>query len=331
MTVTGQATTVDERNASTAIATVSAEELMVAPAKSIEGNLAGKVVGATIFENSGVPGGGMQIQIRGATSILGQGDPLYVVDGVIVSNASVARRSGVDLALERLDDVEPGPDGQPSRRHQSERHREHRSPEVGGGDGDLRLARHERRRRHHDEAGQGGRGALQRHAARRLAAGDAPPRLAPLRELRRRCSRTSAISPHADSIAKANCTPACPWYDWQGELYNNHSPSFETRAVVVGRRQQHAVLRVAQRPPDAGHAAEHRRAPHVGPPEPRPDDRRQVHGERRRQLLAQLHAGRHRQQRQRRYQPDLHVRLRAGDLRSHTRSIRSPAAWSSCG
>ncbi len=78
---------------------------MVAPAKSIEGNLAGKVVGATIFENSGVPGGGMQIQIRGATSILGQGDPLYVVDGVIVSNASINGGLAVDLALERLDDA----------------------------------------------------------------------------------------------------------------------------------------------------------------------------------------------------------------------------------
>ena len=52
VTVTGQATTVDKRNASTAIASVSAEELMTAPAKSLEGNLAGKVVGATIFENS---------------------------------------------------------------------------------------------------------------------------------------------------------------------------------------------------------------------------------------------------------------------------------------
>ena len=90
VTVTGQATTVDKRNASTAIASVTAEELIKAPAKSVEGNLAGKVAGAQIFENSGTPGGGMQIQIRGATSILGQGDPLYVVDGVMVSNQSVA-------------------------------------------------------------------------------------------------------------------------------------------------------------------------------------------------------------------------------------------------
>src|SRR5690242_21809368 len=74
VTVTGQATTVDKRNASTAISSVSADELVVAPAKSLEANLQGKVVGASIFENSGVPGGGMQIQIRGATSILGAGD-----------------------------------------------------------------------------------------------------------------------------------------------------------------------------------------------------------------------------------------------------------------
>ena len=119
VTVTGQATTVDKRNASVAVATVSADELMVAPAKSLEGNLSGKVVGASIFENSGVPGGGMQIQIRGATSILGQGDPLYIVDGVIVSNASIqgglasiSRSSGSttssqDQTVNRLADINP--------------------------------------------------------------------------------------------------------------------------------------------------------------------------------------------------------------------------------
>ena len=42
------------------------------------------------------------------------------------------------------------------------------------------------------------------------------------------CSRTSVARPHADSIAKANCTPVCQWYDWQGQLYNNHTPSWET-------------------------------------------------------------------------------------------------------
>jgi TonB-dependent starch-binding outer membrane protein SusC len=35
-------------------------------------------------------------------------------------------------------------------------------------------------------------------------------------------------SPRADSIAKANCTPVCQWFDWQGDLYGNTDPSFET-------------------------------------------------------------------------------------------------------
>src|SRR5215468_8186965 len=61
----------------------------------------------------------MQIQIRGATSILGQGDPLYVVDGVIVSNqsvqgglSSISRSSGTtqssqDQTVNRLADINP--------------------------------------------------------------------------------------------------------------------------------------------------------------------------------------------------------------------------------
>jgi TonB-linked SusC/RagA family outer membrane protein len=60
----------------------------------VENALQGKVVGANINLNSGAPGGGGQIQIRGVTSILGSGQPLIVVDGVIISNE--ANSSGVN-------------------------------------------------------------------------------------------------------------------------------------------------------------------------------------------------------------------------------------------
>ncbi|MHB1297004.1 MAG: SusC/RagA family TonB-linked outer membrane protein [Gemmatimonadaceae bacterium] len=89
VTVTGQATTIDKRNASTAVTIVNTDELNRVPARSIENQLSGKILGARIFENNGAPGGGAQVQIRGATSILGQGDPLYVIDGVAVSNATI--------------------------------------------------------------------------------------------------------------------------------------------------------------------------------------------------------------------------------------------------
>jgi TonB-dependent SusC/RagA subfamily outer membrane receptor len=183
VTVTGQATTVDKRNASTAIATVSAEELTKVPAKSIEGNLAGKVVGATIFENSGVPGGGMQVQIRGATSILGQGDPLYVIDGVIVSNASVqgglaaiSRSTGTsvssqDQTVNRLADINPNDI------ENIEVLKSAAATAIYG------SRANERRRRHHDEARSRRSRPLQHHEPRRYTAGDAPPWLPSFREL----------------------------------------------------------------------------------------------------------------------------------------------------
>jgi TonB-linked SusC/RagA family outer membrane protein len=87
VTVTGQATTVEKRNAATAVSTVNAEELTRVPAVTVESALQGKVVGASINMNNGAPGGGGQIQIRGASSLIEKIDPLFVVDGVIVSNA----------------------------------------------------------------------------------------------------------------------------------------------------------------------------------------------------------------------------------------------------
>jgi TonB-dependent starch-binding outer membrane protein SusC len=232
VTVTGQATTVDKRNASTAIASVSAEELMTAPAKSLEGNLSGKVVGATIFENSGVPGGGMQIQIRGATSILGQGDPLYVVDGVIVSNQSVAgglnaisRASGgvtsattssQDQTVNRLADINPNDI------ENIEVLKSAAATAIYGSratNGVVVIT-----------TKKGRAGAARYNVTERMGSEQAT-RLLGSRHFKSYADVVAtgdASSPHADSIAKANCTPTCQWYDWQGDLYNRHTPSFET-------------------------------------------------------------------------------------------------------
>jgi TonB-dependent starch-binding outer membrane protein SusC len=84
--VTGVATTVSTKNAPTYDPVVTGEQLNGAPAATVENALQGKVAGVTIEQNSGAPGGGLQVNIRGVTSILGNSEPLYVVDGVIVSN-----------------------------------------------------------------------------------------------------------------------------------------------------------------------------------------------------------------------------------------------------
>ena len=85
--VTGVATSTARQNAANAISTVNAEELVGrAPAQTIDNALQGKVAGAVISTNSGAPGGGSQVQLRGVSSINASSSPLYVVDGVLVSN-----------------------------------------------------------------------------------------------------------------------------------------------------------------------------------------------------------------------------------------------------
>ncbi|MDQ3310092.1 MAG: carboxypeptidase-like regulatory domain-containing protein, partial [Gemmatimonadota bacterium] len=76
--VTGQATTVARRNLANAVASVTAEELEVAPtAETIEKVLQGRVAGANIETNSGAPGGGVQVRLRGVSTIIGASEPLY--------------------------------------------------------------------------------------------------------------------------------------------------------------------------------------------------------------------------------------------------------------
>ncbi|MGI8509744.1 MAG: SusC/RagA family TonB-linked outer membrane protein [Gemmatimonadaceae bacterium] len=86
--VTGQATTVSRSNAANSVAVVSTEQLNRAPHQTVEGALQGKVPGAVITSNSGAPGGGIQLQLRGSNTINGNYQPLYVVDGTIVNNGA---------------------------------------------------------------------------------------------------------------------------------------------------------------------------------------------------------------------------------------------------
>ena len=87
--VTGQATAVERRNLANAVATVSGEEVARVSSQSVEHALQGRVPGAVISTNSGAPGGGVQVRLRGVTSINATAEPLYIVDGVMVSNVAI--------------------------------------------------------------------------------------------------------------------------------------------------------------------------------------------------------------------------------------------------
>ncbi len=65
----------------TAIASVSAEELTRNVNTTIEQALQGKVAGINVTSNDGTPGGGLSVEVRGIGTI-GNSSPLYVIDGV---------------------------------------------------------------------------------------------------------------------------------------------------------------------------------------------------------------------------------------------------------
>jgi TonB-linked SusC/RagA family outer membrane protein len=88
--VTGTATTVSSINAANAVTVVTTEQLNRVPAQTIDYALQGKVPGATITQNSGAPGGGVQILIRGVSTINAGFQPLYVIDGVIIDNSTIS-------------------------------------------------------------------------------------------------------------------------------------------------------------------------------------------------------------------------------------------------
>lgn len=89
LVVSGRATSVQRQNLANAVSTLNAEDVAEVPSASVEQQLYGKMAGVSVQSNSGAPGGGLQVTLRGVTTVIGAHKPLYVVDGVIVSNATV--------------------------------------------------------------------------------------------------------------------------------------------------------------------------------------------------------------------------------------------------
>ncbi len=113
--VTGQFTGIERRNLANAVASISAEDLENVPTPSIEQQLQGKLAGADIQTNSGAPGGGVQVRLRGITSINSPAEPLYVVDGVIMSDIAIHPNSDPVTRARGGSNPEPTQEGQVNR------------------------------------------------------------------------------------------------------------------------------------------------------------------------------------------------------------------------
>ncbi|THH39856.1 SusC/RagA family TonB-linked outer membrane protein [Neolewinella litorea] len=115
--VTGLASTIKRSNLANAVSTVSGEELTgVTSQQTLDGALYGKLTGVNITQTSGAPGGGYAVRLRGVSSLSGNNQPLFIVDGVYISNveipngsrnASGANSASEESASNRVADINP--------------------------------------------------------------------------------------------------------------------------------------------------------------------------------------------------------------------------------
>ena len=78
--------TQERRNVASAVSVVSPEVLENTPVTTIDQVLQGTVPGVQVTTASSEPGGALSIRVRGASSITGNAEPLYVVDGFPIEN-----------------------------------------------------------------------------------------------------------------------------------------------------------------------------------------------------------------------------------------------------
>jgi TonB-linked SusC/RagA family outer membrane protein len=227
--VTGAATTQERRNVSTAVATVSAAEVTRTPAVSLDNALQGKIVGASINMNSGAPGGGGQIQIRGVTSILGNGEPLFVVDGVIISNAAfstgvnaITRAGGgttnvQDNPVNRLADINPNDIESIQVLKSAAASAIYGSKATNG----VILITTKR----------GASGDTRTNLTQRVGTWTADRLLGSRRFTPASLLEVTSSQPLVDQY----CTGGtCPYYDYQGDLFGERGLSYETTANLSG-------------------------------------------------------------------------------------------------
>lgn len=88
--VTGLASSVKRSNLGNAVSTVTSKQLVGTTVQpTLDAALYGKFTGSNISANTGAPGGGISIKLRGITSLVANSQPLFIVDGVYYDNSSI--------------------------------------------------------------------------------------------------------------------------------------------------------------------------------------------------------------------------------------------------
>ena len=113
--VTGLGTTSEKKKIGNLVSRVSQKDLKDIASPNAISSLSGRISGAVVTQNSGDPGGGFSVILRGISTVNGSAEPIFVVDGNIINNSSNnvinlnadAQATGFQAGQNRLIDINP--------------------------------------------------------------------------------------------------------------------------------------------------------------------------------------------------------------------------------
>lgn len=95
-----------KKDVTTAIASIKASDLENQPINNAAEAMVGKMAGVQVSQGSGSPGSPLSIKVRGVGTITAGSNPLYVIDGVPISNDNINTLNTNDIAsIEVLKDA----------------------------------------------------------------------------------------------------------------------------------------------------------------------------------------------------------------------------------
>ncbi|MBD1396989.1 TonB-dependent receptor [Pontibacter sp. JH31] len=99
--------TQERREVTGATAKVTSETIKNLPVVGVDQALQGRAAGVQISQNSGTPGGGISVRVRGSSSISASNQPLYVVDGVPLTSGDYSQLGYGGQSVNAVSDLNP--------------------------------------------------------------------------------------------------------------------------------------------------------------------------------------------------------------------------------
>lgn len=97
----------ERRDLTGAVTSVKSKDFQNVPIVSPDAMLQGRAAGVVVINNSGAPGSGVSVRIRGTTSLNASNEPLYVVDGVPITSTPFGDQLANGGSYSPISDLNP--------------------------------------------------------------------------------------------------------------------------------------------------------------------------------------------------------------------------------